>query len=120
MLERMSGFPPEVVAVRGTGRITGDDYRAVLLPAIEEAAGGGRGLRLLLDLGDGFDGYDPSALLADTSLGASHFGDFERIAVVTDMDWVRRAVHLFGPLIPGEVRVHPVAASDEARAWITG
>jgi hypothetical protein len=33
-------------------------------------------------------------------------------------DWLRRAVHLFGGLIPGEVRLLPVAAQAEAEAWI--
>jgi hypothetical protein len=42
------------------------------------------------------------------------------VAVVTDTDWIRRAIHLFGPLIPGEVSVFPAADEARARDWVSG
>jgi hypothetical protein len=39
---------------------------------------------------------------------------------VTDAEWLRRAIHLFGGLIPGEVRLVPVAEAVAARDWIRG
>ena len=120
MLELIDGFPDEVIAVRGTGTVTGDDYREVLVPAIAAATADARKARLLIELGDGFDGYDASALRADAGVGAGHFGSFDRIAVVTDHDGIRTAVNVFGILIPGEVRLFHVAATAEARDWIRG
>ncbi len=119
MFQKVEGMPESVVAVRGVGRVTGDDYRTVLDPAIEQATAGGHKARLYLELGQGFEGYDTSAVLADASVGIGQWRSFERIAVVTDTDWVRHAVHLFGPLIPGDVRVFRVTETDAARAWLT-
>ena len=118
MLEVIEGVGPGVVAVRAVGRVTGDDYAQVLRPAIDRATAGGKKARLLLELGDAFEGYDPGAMFADASLGMGHLGSFEKMVVVTDADWIRRAIHLFGPLIPGEVRVFPVAESAQARTWV--
>jgi hypothetical protein len=118
MFEPIDGFAEGTVAVRATGTVTGDDYRDVLVPAIEAATAGGRKARLLLVMGEGFEGYDPRAMLADTSVGVGHFGSFERIAVVTDEEWVRRGIHLFGGLIPGDVRLFATTAQVEAEAWI--
>ncbi len=118
MFQTIDGMPGTVIAVRAVGRVTADDYRTVLTPAIDRATTDGRKARLYLELGEGFDGYDPSALLADTTVGMGHFTSFERIAVVTDTDWVRHAIHLFGPLIPGDVRVYRVDETDDARRWI--
>jgi hypothetical protein len=73
---------------------------------------------LLLELGDGFEGYDPGAILADATVGGGHLGSFERIAVVTDAEWIRRAIQLFGGLIPGDVRLFSVAERTAARDWI--
>jgi hypothetical protein len=118
--EPIGGFADNVIALKAVGRVSADDYRNVLNPAVERATATGRKARLLLDLGDGFEGYDVSAMFADAGLGAGHLGSFERMAVVTDTDWVGRAVHLFGPLIPGEVRVFGVAETAAAREWVAG
>jgi SpoIIAA-like len=120
MLELMEGFPESVVAVRGTGTVTGDDYRDVLIPAVNRAATGGRKARLLLELGEGFEGYDAGAVRADAGLGIGHLGSFDRIAVVTDSDWLRHAVSLFGIFIPGEVRLFETDSAQDARDWIRG
>jgi hypothetical protein len=120
MFQIIDGMPESVVAVRGVGRVTGDDYRTVLDPAIDRATADGRKARLYLELGEAFEGYDASAMLADASVGVGHWTSFERIALVTDVDWVRHAIHLFGPLIPGEVRVFAVGDLDAARAWVAG
>ena len=56
--------------------------------------------------------------MADAGLGTGHIGSFERIAVVTDADWLRGAIHLFGGPIPGEVRLFTASQCPEAREWI--
>jgi hypothetical protein len=120
MFEPIDGLPEGVVGFRAMGRVSGDDYRSVLAPAVDRATADGRKARLLLELGAGFEGYDPSAVAADAGIGLEHFRSFERVAVVTDTDWIRRAIHLFGPLIPGEVRVFPVSDEAAAREWVSG
>ena len=90
----------------------------MLVPAVARATAGGSKARLLVELGASFEGYDPSAMMADASLGLGHFGSFERIAVVTDAAWIRDSLGLFGALIPGEVRVFPTTDADAAAAWI--
>ena len=120
MLTPMDGFADNVVAVRGTGLVTADDYREVLTPAISRATAGGRKARLLLEFGEGFDGYDTSAMLSDSALGIGHLGSFERIAVVTDAEWLRRAIHIFGGLIAGDVHLYTTAEGSIAKDWIRG
>ena len=44
---------------------------------------------------------------------------WERIAVVTDVDRVRRGVSAFAWMIHGEVRVVGMDGLDEATAWVT-
>jgi hypothetical protein len=120
MLEPIEGLPDGVIGVRAVGRVTADDYTTVLAPAIEHATQGGQKVRLLLDLGDGFEGYDASGMLADAGLGMEHLHSFEKVAVVTDADWIRRGIQMFGSLIPGEVRDYPSTDGAAAREWIAG
>ena len=120
MLAILDGFGDDVVAVRGTGLVTADDYRTILNPAIAAATADGRKVRLYLEFGEGFEGYDTSAMLADSTFGAGHLGSFERVAIVTDADWLRRAIHLFGGLIPGELSLFSTSEGAQARDWIGG
>ena len=49
----------------------------------------------------------------------SHLTRWERIAVVTDVDWIRNTMQFFRFLLPGEMRVVPVAEAGTARDWIS-
>jgi SpoIIAA-like len=120
MLEPIDGYPESTVALRGVGTVTADDYRDVLVPAVTRATADGRKARLLLELTEGFEGYDAGAMRADAGVGIGRFGSFERIAVVTDHDGIRAAVNVFGILIPGEVRLFDAASTEDARHWIRG
>ena len=120
MLERLHDVPEPVVGIKATGEVNGDDYRTVLIPAVEEALAGGHKVRLLYVLGDEVTGVGLSAGAAweDTKVGVEHFTRWEKIAVVSDKDWLRHSVNIFGYLIPGEIKAFPAAEEAEARAWV--
>ena len=55
---------------------------------------------------------------ADTEFRARHATSFERVAVVTDEEWIRPAIRALSFLMPGSARgfaVHDLAA---AKAWL--
>ncbi len=118
MLEPLAGFDDRVVAFKAVGTVSSADYGDTLSPAIERATAGGRKARMLYLLGPEFHGFDPGAVVADAVVGLTKATAFDRIAVVTDHDWLQRAIHLFGGLIPGEVRVFAVDRLPDAEAWI--
>ncbi len=43
---------------------------------------------------------------------------WERVAVVTDEEWVARAVRLFHWTIPGDTRTFTLAQRGDAEAWL--
>ena len=47
-----------------------------------------------------------------------HLTRWERIAVVTDVDWIKHMVQFFRFLMSGENKVFPLAEAAQARAWI--
>ena len=118
MLARIDGLPDGVIGLRVVGRLTADDYKTELEPAVNAVVAAGRKVRLLLELGRSYEGIDPGAMAADLGFGSEHFRAFERLAVVTDIDWIRGGAGLFGPLMPGEVRVFAVGELEAAKTWI--
>src|SRR5690348_9519561 len=100
MMEIMKGFPEDVVAVSYSGHVTRSDYERVLIPAVENALKSHGNLRLLFRVGPEFELIEPGAVLEDIKVGLAHLSHWQRVAVVTDVGWLRGAVRAFAFLIP--------------------
>jgi hypothetical protein len=118
MIEVLKNFPPDVLAFACHGHVTRQDYDRVLIPAVEEALKENEKLRLYYETAADFDGVDAAAVLEDVKVGVTHLRQWERFAVVTDIEWIRHAMQLFGFLIPGRTRVFSTEEISQAKAWI--
>ncbi len=119
MIELLKDFPGNVVALTAAGQVTREDYQKVVIPAVERALGQHEKVRLYYQIGSDFSGIDPGAMWADTKVGMGHFLRWERIAVVTDVEWIKLSVMAFGFLMPAQVNVYSNAEADAARKWIS-
>ena len=118
MIESLAGFPDNVAAFRCSGRVTRRDYETVLIPAVERKLQAHDKVRVYYETAADFAGIDAGAMWEDLKTGIGHFASWERMAVVTDEEWIRHAMRAFGFLLPGELRVFPLADAAQARAWI--
>ena len=87
MIERIHGLPDGIDGVRCEGKLTREDYDAVVVPLLDAVEREHRGLRCLVEI-DGFDGITPDAAFEDIRLGWQAMGSFEGCAVLTDIAWV--------------------------------
>lgn len=117
MIVIMGGLPENVLGVEAIGKVTDDDYERVLLPAVREKLDSEGKIRLMYVLGDEFDGWTLGAMWEDAKLGGSHLRDWEKVAVVTDEDWLKHMVKAFGWMIPGDVRVFRLEEVEAAKEW---
>ncbi|MDD2581812.1 MAG: STAS/SEC14 domain-containing protein [Desulfuromonadaceae bacterium] len=118
MLERMQGLPNNVLGFKAVGKVTGADYESVLIPAVDEMFERRTNIRFLYQLGDEFTGFDAKAMWDDAKVGLQHFSSWERVAVVTDVGWIRTALKAFGFAMPGHVRVFSNSELEVARQWL--
>jgi hypothetical protein len=118
VIEVIENMPVGTIGVTASGKVTEDDYRDVLVPTIGEALESGK-VRLLYVLDDGFS-YSPGAMWADTRLWLKDLKGWERVAIVSDADWLENAVKAFGWMMPGEVRVFEADEVRDAKAWLAG
>ncbi len=120
MIEVIDGMPDGTFGYRISGRVTGDDYRDMLIPGLRSAVerGGLRGLFVI----EGYDGFTMDALKEDIKGGVplefKHRDAWERVAVATDVEWMAKAFELFRWLIPGEQKVFALDAIDDAKRWV--
>jgi hypothetical protein len=114
MIELIDGLPRNVVGIHVKGRVTKDECRTVLAPAIAKSLRWRDKIRLYYELGSRF----PGSGWDDLDLGFEHASRCERIAIVTDIAWVRLTVKAIRFLIPGEIRVFSTIETEDARSWI--
>ena len=115
MIELIDDLPRNVVGISVRGRVTKDECREILAPAIAKSLRWRDKIRLYYELGSRF----PGSGWDDLDLGVESASCCERIAIVTDIAWVRLTVKAIRFLIPGEIRVFATEEAAEARAWIT-
>jgi hypothetical protein len=123
VIETLDDMPAGTIGFRATGRVTRDEYREVLLPQLRAAAESGE-VRMLFAVGPGFRDFEPGALLEDTktgiTLGIGHLRSWKRVALVTDVEWIAKAAHMFTWLTPGEMELYDLDRIEEAKTWVAG
>lgn len=122
MIERIEEMPPGTIGLRAAGKLSREDYREVLEPALREGIESGE-IRLVFSLTD-FHGLEPGAWIEDakTGLGAwvSNHSAWRRFALVTDVEWVAKAMRAFAWMAPGEVKVFAIDHLEAAKGWVVG
>src|ERR1700676_3485325 len=101
MIEIIRDTPDKVVGGRAKGGGTNEEFDRILKPAMKDSLKRHEKIRLYYEIGCRF----PGANWEDLKLGMDCQPQWERVAVVTDVGWVRHTVKALRFLIAGEVRV---------------
>ena len=118
MIKLLNGFPEATVALACEGHVTREDYERILIPRVQAALARHDKVRIYYEIGPSFSGFDVGALWEDAKIGFEHLSRYERMALVTDVAWIRLAVGAFRFLMPGRLRVFDASHAHEARGWI--
>jgi hypothetical protein len=118
MIEILKNFPDNIVALACEGKVTKEDYHGTLVPAVLDALKRHEKIRLLFETSASFTGYDAGAIWEDLKIGVEHPMRWERVAVVTEVDWIVQTMRLFSFLVPCPVKLFPPSESAQAHAWI--
>ncbi len=118
VIRLLTGFPDNVLAAACEGNVTRQDYDDVLIPAITAALQRHPKLRVYYEITPQFTGIDAGAVWEDFRVGIGNLLRWERMAVVSDVEWIRIAANACRFLMPGTLRVFPVSEATDARRWI--
>jgi len=121
VVETLDGMPAGTIGLRASGELTGADYRDTLVPALRAAVESGS-VRAMFVIGPEYDGFDLAAVKEDVKglvpLALEHRDAWKRLAAVTDVEWLGKAVRAFAWLMPGEVKVFALEELQDAKAWV--
>lgn len=121
VIEALEEMPTGTLGFRLAGRVGADDYRDVLVPALRAAVESGS-VRALFVIGPAYEGFDLGALKEDLKglapLALEHRQAWRRLAAVTDVGWLTKALETFRWAMPGEVGVFGLDALEDAKRWV--
>ncbi len=115
MIEIISESDSNVIALKARGTLSHQDYQEVLIPKLENLIQKFGKARVLLDLSEDFHGWDEDAMWDDTKFGIDHRNDFEKLAIIGDIDWYKWDVRLVDVIESCPVVVF--RAGEFRKAW---
>ncbi len=119
MVEEMEGLVDGVIGFSVTGKLKAEDYEQLIIPTVEAALATRDKVSLLCELDDGFEGMELKAAWDDAKLGLLHPFSWSKIALVTNITWVRTTVRSLGFLMPAQVRLFDADELSAARDWVS-
>jgi len=119
MLRRMQDMPAGTIGFEAIGDVEDDDWEDVAEPILRQELAQGGKLRLLYLLGPRSD-VDGDAVGAEAGFRARHVTGYERLAVVSDEDWIRPALRGLSFLLPGKAKGFAVHDLAQAKTWLAG
>lgn len=119
MIKHLTNFPDNVLAFVCEGHVTRADYDSVIVPAVEDALHHHKKIRLFYETAPVFESIDAGAMWEDFKESIAHYTAWERVAIVSDIDWIKRAMKLSAFVSPAEVKIFPTAHAAQAREWVT-
>ncbi len=117
MIETLNGFPPDTIAVKVSGLVSATDYDLVIVPAVERMLKDHDRVRVYYEIAP-FTGISFGAIWKDFWVGVRHLSRWKRVAVVTDIPWIKRMVQTLGLVLPGATKVFEITEAAEARGWL--
>lgn len=118
MLRRMTDMPLGTIGFEAVGEVEDDDWEEAVEPVLRQEMADGHQVRLLYLLGPEARRVERDAMGADTAFRARHATSFDRVAVVSDEDWMRPALGALSFLLPGKAKGFRVRDLPSAKAWL--
>ncbi len=119
MIDTMQGLPDGTLGFRFRGKVTAADYANVLTPALERGLEQHDRLKLLVIMGEDFEAYELGAAWEDSKEALRHWSGFERLALVTEVPWMRLAMQAFAVALPCPSRLFANGDVEDARRWLS-
>ncbi|MFN8150188.1 MAG: STAS/SEC14 domain-containing protein [Solirubrobacterales bacterium] len=119
MLERITAMPAGTLGLEVVGEVDDDDWERVVEPVLRQEMAAGEKLRLLYLIGARAHEVEGDAMGKDVSFRARHASSFERVAVVSDEDWIRPALATLSFLLPGKAKGFKVVDLEAAKTWLS-
>ncbi len=108
----------DIIGFKLSREVSAKEYEDILMPALKSKAKEQKKLKVLYQIGKDFDRYDFSAMLDDAKVGFVFYLLWEKIAVVSNIEWINDVVKAFSFVVPAKIRVFENRDIEKAKEWL--
>jgi hypothetical protein len=120
MVQLLTDLPPHVAAYKASGAISKEEYEQVVMARVDEVALKYGRINFLVLLETGMENYSIGAFIDYIKVSFEHFTKWNRMAIITDQQWVRRAYDVLSHVVHGEIRTYELKDFSAAKEWVSG
>lgn len=120
MVELLTDLPAYVAAYKASGAISQEEYKATVMARVDEVAAKYGKINFLVQLETGMENYSIGAFIDYVKVSFEHFTKWERMAIVSDQHWVRKAYDILSYIVHGQIRTYELKDIELAKAWVAG
>src|SRR5262249_34554145 len=113
MIGILPGIPPNVAGFRASGEGTHEDYENVVFPVIRQHVETFGHLNFVSYVDTSLKNFSAGAWLRDIWMGIKGFARWHRVAIISDVERIRRFTDAISHLLPGEYRGFPTEHLEE-------
>ena len=117
MIELLSNVPPNVIGFKATGEVTKGDYDDVVFPQIEKHLDEGFKLNYVFVIDTSLKNFTAAAWMQDAWLGLKKIAKWRKVAIVSDLESVRKFTDSLSHFVPGEYKGFTSFELSNAVIW---
>lgn len=119
MIKLIKGLPANVLGIETEGEISKEDYDRVVLPLMDDISVRKDEINYLVVLKTSVAEFSAGVWLDDFKLALKHYKKWNRIAIVTDQESIKKITDIFGFAFPGDPKGFKLIEYDEAVKWVS-
>lgn len=104
MISRIHNLPANMVGFTANGEITENDFNNTVIPDVDELVKRTGKINYMLVLETPLSNFSAGAWIKDAVMGLKHITKWNRAAIVSDNESIRKFTDVFSIFIPGEFR----------------
>ncbi len=117
MIGILPGIPPNVAGFKASGEVTREDYEKIVFPVIRQHVETFGHLNFVFYVDTSLKNFSAGAWIRDIWLGVRELARWHKVAIISDVERIRRFTDTISHLLPGEYKGFPTHLLEEAIRW---
>ncbi len=117
MIQQLDNMPDTMVGFRAQGEVSKEDFTEIVIPCVEKHIATTGKLNYLLLLDTSIKDFSAGAWWQDAMMGIKNLTKWNRAAIVSDSEGIRKFTDFFSILMPGEFKGFHKEDLDKAILW---
>ncbi|MBE8721242.1 SpoIIAA family protein [Sphingobacterium pedocola] len=117
MITEIISLPENLIGFEAKGEVTADDFKNVVIPKVTAFIDRHDKINYMLVLNTDVSNFTTGAWLQDAWLGLKDLAKWNRAAIVSDNDTIKKITEVFTKVMPGEFKIFEHNRYNEAVQW---